>query len=334
MKKTVTLLLALTLIAAAFAGCAQSAVPAASAAPATENNPAPAEENKAEPLRIGVCLFTKNDEWLADIADQFEAQCAAKGYKVNIQDGNQENEKQVQQIENFVAQQYDVIVLSAFDVEGILPAIDKCQAANIPVIAIDTAIDHPWVSTCIAWDNSVSGQMLGEYAAKYVEENLAGKESVNLVMLDGTSYPHLEKRDEGFLNALQAKVPNLNIVARQCTNGNREQSANVINNNIAKGIDIVYGVVDNHAWGAVTALQEAKAEKCAVLSCGGFGEEPFNALAANDPYYKAIIVVPPTNIVADSLDAVEKVLAGKSVDKVINIEIGLADSNNVQQYMG
>ncbi|MBU9728635.1 sugar ABC transporter substrate-binding protein [Diplocloster modestus] len=323
MKKTTAIFLVLILICGLTAGCGSK----------TDTGAASAAASSAEKsLRIGVCLFTKNDEWLADIADQFEKQCADKGYEVNIQDGNQENEKQVQQIENFITKKYDAIVLSAADVEGILPAIDKCQEAGIPVIAIDTPIDHPWISTCISWDNYKSGQMLGEYAVKYIQDNLADKDSVNLVMLDGTGYPHLEKRDEGFLDALK-DVENLNLVARQCTNGNRELSANVINNNIAKGIDIVYGVVDNHAWGAVTALQEAKAKKCAVLSCGGFGEEPFTALENDDPYYKAIIVVPPENIVTDSIAAVEKVLAGESVEPITNIEISLADHNNVKDFV-
>ncbi|MBU9739090.1 sugar ABC transporter substrate-binding protein [Diplocloster agilis] len=323
MKKTTAIFLVLILICGLTAGCG---------AKTDAGNASGKATSEGKSLRIGVCLFTKNDEWLADIADQFEKQCADKGYEVNIQDGNQENEKQVQQIENFIAKKYDAIVLSAADVEGILPAIDKCQEAGIPVIAIDTPIDHAWISTCISWDNYKSGQMLGEYAVKYIQENLADKNTVNLVMLDGTGYPHLEKRDEGFLDALK-DIKNLDLVARQCTNGNRELSANVINNNIAKGIDIVYGVVDNHAWGAVTALQEAKAEKCAVLSCGGFGEEPFTALENDDPYYKAIIVVPPENIVEDSIAAVEKVLAGESVEPITNIDISLADHNNVKDFI-
>ena len=220
---------------------------------------------------------------------------------------------------------------AAYDVEGILPAIDKCQEAGIPVIAIDTAIDHPWVSTCIAWDNYETGKVLGEYAANYIETNLSDKETVNIIMLDGTGYPHLEKRDQGFLESL-SRLDNVEIIARQCTNGNRELSANVVSNNLTKGVDLIYGVVDNHAWGAVTALEEAQVENCAVICCGGFGEEPFEALEADHPYYKALFVVPPVNIVTSALDAVEKVLAGETVESTINIEFGLADHDTVGNY--
>lgn len=314
MKKIVSIVLLIVLACALFTGCGSQA-------------------KKEDGLKIGVCLYTMNDEWLAEVSRQFEQQCAEKGYSVSIQDGNMENETQMKQIENFIAQKYDAIILSAYDVEGILPAIDKCREANIPVVAVDTAIDHEWVSSVIAWDNYASGKMLGEYALEYINSELAGNDSVNLLMLDGTGYPHIEKRDQGFLEALSS-VDNLNIVARQCTNANRELSANAVNNNIEKGIDIVYGAVDNHAWGAVTALKEANAEKCCVLSCGGYGAEPFEALAANDKYYQALVVVPPANIVTDALATVEKVLAGEKVEPVVNIEIAVASAANIADFTG
>ena len=107
----------------------------------------------------------------------------------------------------------------------------------------------------------------------------------------------------------------------------------MINNNIAKGIDIVYGVVDNPCVGAVTALQEAKAEKCAVLSCGGFGEEPFTALENDDPYYEAIIVVPPTNVSERIAGRRGEGSGGRSCGPITNIEIGLATHENVKDFM-
>lgn len=288
-------------------------------------------ENGEKPLKIGVALIYKGDEWLAAISDEYEKQGKELGYQINIQDGSQDNEKQVAQIENFIAQHYDAIIVSAASVEGILPAIDKAARAKIPVIAIDTPINHPHVSTCIAWDNYETGVQLGAYVKDYIQKAMPEKKVVNLVMINAPAYPHLVKRDEGFLSSLMAD-PRVKVIASQDASGSRETSANIINNNIAKGIDIVYGVVDNHAWGAVTALEEAKAKGTAVFSCGGFGAEPFGALSANHPYYKALVVVPPKNIVSDSLSCVAKVIAGERVEPVTNIKFGLADASSVSQY--
>lgn len=332
MKKFLSLLLAVILVCTLFAGCAVKTEDPGTAAPTApqESSVAPAEGDK-KPLKIGVALLYKGDEWLAAISDEFEKQCKELGYEVNIQDGGQDNEKQVQQIENFITQQYDVIIVSAANAEGILPAIDKCADAKIPVLAIDTPINHPHVSTTISWDNYATGVELGKYAKAYIEKNYADKEKVNVVMINAPAYPHLVKRDEGFLSVLST-IEKVEVIATQDANGSRETSANIINNNIAKGIDLVYGVVDNHAWGAVTALEEANAEKCAVLSCGGFGDEPFDALAANHKYYTSLVVVPPKNIVKDSLVCVDKIIKGEAVEPITNIEFGLADAANVADY--
>lgn len=289
------------------------------------------EKQKGE-LKVGIALLYKGDEWLAAISDEYEKQGAELGYEINVQDGNQDNEKQTQQIENFITQQYDVIIVSAADAEGIVPAIQKAEEAGIPVISTDTPIEHPYVSTCVAWDNYETGVKLGEYAKKYIEENYADKETVNLVMINAPSYPHLVKRDEGFLSVINT-VDKVNIIATQDANGSRETSANIINNNIAKGVDMVYGVIDNHAWGAVTALEEADADECAVLSCGGFGDEPFTALSENHKYYKGLIVVPPVDVVKDSLAAAIKAINGEELDDITNTNFGLADSSNVNEYM-
>lgn len=313
MKRVVALLLVSVVLVSVLAGCNKS-------------------EKEDDQLKVGVTLLTKNDEWLAAIADEFEKQCEEKGYKVNIQDGDQNNEKQIQQIENFIVQEYDVIVVSAANVEGILPAITKAEEADIPVVAIDTPIDHSHVSTCITWDSYETGRVLGEYMKAYTEEHFADKEQVNLVMINAPAYPHLVKRDEGLLSVLDT-VDKIQVIASQDAAGSREVSANIINNNSAKGVDLVYGVVDNHAWGAVTALEEGKVEGAAVFSCGGFGSEPFEALKSDHPYYKAIIVVPPKNIVMDTLTSIDKVIKGEDVDPITNITFGLADSSNVSDYM-
>ncbi|MEM1485703.1 sugar ABC transporter substrate-binding protein [Oscillospiraceae bacterium PP1C4] len=337
MKKFLALLSAMVLVCSAFAGCGVTTEKAQPDSPKKEEaaSVAVASEpaaDKGKQIKVGVALIYKSDEWLSVVADEFEKQAKDAGYEINIQDGNQDNEKQVQQIENFIAQKYDVIIVNAANVEGILPVMDKCAEAKIPVIAIDTPIDHPQVVTSISWDNYSTGVKLGEYAKAYIEKDLADKKEVNVVMINAPAFPHLVKRDEGFLSVLNT-MEKVKVIATQDASGSRETSANIINNNIAKGIDVVYGVVDNHAWGAVTALEEANAEKCAVLSCGGFGNEPFTALQGNQKYYKALIVVPPKNIVKDSLSCVKKVLNGESVEKTTNIEFGLADASNVKDFL-
>lgn len=332
MNRIIAIMAAGVLTGSMLMGCQTKTEEAANTqAEAEETQAEKKDEKEGETLKIGVALLYKGDEWLAAISDQYEKQAQELGYEINVQDGAQDNEKQMQQIENFIAQDYDAIIISAADSEGIIPAVQKAEDAGIPVIATDTPIDHPHVATTVAWDNYATGVELGEYAKKYIEEHYGDKEKVNLVMINAPSYPHLVKRDEGFLSVIDT-IDKVEIIATQDANGSRETAANIINNNVAKGIDMVYGVIDNHAWGAVTALEEADAEECAVLSCGGYGDEPFEALEQNHKYYKALIVVPPVDVVRDTLNATIKAINGEKLDEITNTSFGLADASNVSDY--
>lgn len=335
MKKLGLFILTALLACTLLAGCSptieeQTATTAISKTAVKTDDSSPSVKGE-QTIKVGVSLLYKGDEWLAAMADEFTTQGQSLGYEVNIQDGNLDNEKQMQQVENFITQNYDVIVISAADAEGIIPAVEKAAAAGIPVIAVDTPINHEGVATTVAWDNYETGVKLGEYVKTYVQANYPTGQDLNMVIINAPSYPHLVKRDEGFLSVIN-QIPQIKIIATQDANGSRETAANIINNNIAKGIDLIYGVVDNHAWGAVTALEEAGAEKCSVFSCGGYGEEPFTALENNHPYYRALIVVPPQSVVEKTYEALGKVLKGEPIDKVTNADFGLADAENVAEF--
>lgn len=69
------------------------------------------EASGLEGKRIGVCLVYKGDEWCAAVADEFEKQAKDLGVDVNIQDGNLDAETQTKQIENYIAQEYDLIAV-------------------------------------------------------------------------------------------------------------------------------------------------------------------------------------------------------------------------------
>ena len=69
------------------------------------------EASGLDDKRIGVCLVYKGDEWCAAVADEFEKQAKDLGVDVNIQDGNLDAETQTKQIENYIAQEYDLIAV-------------------------------------------------------------------------------------------------------------------------------------------------------------------------------------------------------------------------------
>jgi ribose transport system substrate-binding protein len=284
--------------------------------------------------RIGVAHITLYDEWCKGVYDDFQR--IAKEYgvsEINIQNGDLNAETQQKQVEDFITQKYDLIFIDPVSPDGIKATLDKAQAAGIPVIAFDSGTDWAPLISHIAWDHAETGRMTGKYVADYAKKNLGGKVKVGiLAMLDA---PHTAIRSQTFKEELEKNLGKANVqyVYEQDFGQTRESASNIVTNNLAKPIDIIWGAVDNAAFGARVALQTAGATGIKIVSAGAWGKEPFSTLAANDPYYLMCIGVPPEGIVRKSMETAASYFSGqKNLPKEQNIDLAIIDAANIASY--
>jgi ribose transport system substrate-binding protein len=284
--------------------------------------------------RIGVAHITLYDEWCKGVYDDFIR--IGKEYGVaemNIQNGDLNAETQQRQVEDFITQKYDLIFIDPVSPDGIKATLDKAQAAGIPVIAFDSGTDWGPLVSHIAWDHAETGRMTGKYVADYAKKNLGGKVKVGiLAMLDA---PHTAIRSQTFKEELEKGLGRSNVeyVFEQDFGQTRESATNIVTNNIAKPIDIIWGAVDNAAFGARVALQTNGVPNTKVVSAGAWGTEPFSTLAAKDPYYIMCIGVPPEGIVRGSMETAAKYFSGeKSIPREQNINLAIIDDSNIANY--
>lgn len=293
--------------------------------------PAMAEEKA---LKIGVAHITMYDEWCKAVYDEFMAQCAERGWEVNVQDGNLNAETQQKQVEDFINQGYDVICVDPVNSDGIIPTLELAGEAGIPVFAFDSGTAYDKLITHVAWDHAETGDLTAEWVANYANENLGGKVRVGvLAMLNAV---HTQVRSEHFVAKLEELLgaENIEWVFNQDFGETRESGANIVTNNIMKPIDVIWGAVDNAAFGAASALELAGKEgQTIVVSAGGWGSEPFNAINDGNPFYKMCIGVSAANIVGLTLDSIERYFAGEEIDREQNIELAVIDGSNIADYM-
>ena len=284
--------------------------------------------------KLGVAHITMYDEWCKAVYDEFMAQAPAMGFgEVNIQDGNLNAETQQKQVEDFITQGYDAILLDPVNSDGIVPTLEQAGAAGIPVFAFDSGTSYDKLVTHVAWDHAETGVLTAQWIADYAKKNLGGKVKVGvLAMLNAV---HTKVRSETFVATLEELLGKENVewVFNQDFGETRESAANIVTNNIAKPIDVIWGAVDNAAQGAVTALELAGIENTIVVSAGAWGSESFNMINSGNKYYKMCIGVSPANIVKLSLESVEAYFEGKEIPKAQNIELSVIDGSNIKDFM-
>lgn len=348
MKKTVLcLILAVMMIASVTAGCASATPPASSApesaaaAPSADESaaPAPAPEGTSgkpwEGKRLGVAHITLYDEWCKAVYDEFLAQAKEMGFgEVNIQDGNLNAETQQKLVEDFITQKYDMILIDPVSQEGIVPTLEKAQANGIPTIAFDSGTPFADLVTHVAWDHAETGKLTGDYIADYAEKNLGGKVKVGVLAM--LTAPHTAIRSEVFKSTLEERLgkENVEYVFDQDFGETRESATNIVTNNIAKPVDIIWCAVDNAAFGAKVALETNAIQGTKIVSAGGWGSEPFKAINDKDPYYMMIVGVHPGEIVRLSLESALKYFEGDtSIPKTQNIKLSVIDESNIGEFM-
>ena len=117
--------------------------------------------------------------------------------------------KQISQIENFVSSGVDVLIVHPADPAGVEDALREARSKGIKVLAWDDNLENADMAWLI--DNRKLGNVIGEQAAKWINEKLGGKAEV--AILNYPQLPILLERGNGIKEAITKGAPNAKIVA-------------------------------------------------------------------------------------------------------------------------
>lgn len=282
--------------------------------------------------RIAVANIYLGDEWCKLLADTFVKYGEIYGFEVNSQDGNLDHDTQMRQIENFIIQQYDMILVDPANGEGIGDVLEPAREKGIPVIAYDAAAVWDGLVSQVSGDNFGNGVKLGEAMRDYINENLDGKAKV--VMLN-MYQPHTMARADGIHSVLD-EMPGVEFLTEQDSQGNREVAANIISN-IKEDYDIIVSVVPNGWLGAISALETMGKNPEEVRVFGPVSsEEAYEILrdgAAGEPCFLEAGYSSDARLMATmTIEAAGKYFAGEEVEELQYVIPVMVDKTNINDY--
>jgi ribose transport system substrate-binding protein len=322
------------------AGCTSNdpaATPAAStqsaAGNAASDNDAPGDK-----VVIGFSGPAADHGWLAAINSSALAE--AKKYsdvELKAAEGTNDASLQISQIETFINDKVDAIVLLPTDGAALTEVATKAMDAGIPVINVDREFSSPFAARAtILGDNYGMGVSAGTYACKVVaDKNLTNAVITEIAGID--SLPLTQDRSKGFADALKACNQTVdNRVAAEFTveSGNR-QAANLLQ--AAPKIDILWNHDDDQGVGVMAALDQANRHEMAFI--GGAGSA--NAMRwIKEGKMAATVVYPPTQA-ADGIRLARLIAQGKGVSDLVQVEVPrrivlnapVVTKDNVDQYL-
>ena len=203
------------------------------------------QANNAEPYRERM-----NDDikTAAEKVPQFEVEFA---------DAAQDNAKQVSDVENFLTQQIDLLIISPNEAAPLTAVVKKVYDQGIPVIVLDRKVEGDAYTGFIGGDNVAIGRKAGEYVANTLLPD--GGNVVELRGLPGAT-PAKERAD-GFREGI-ASNPDVKITADAAGDWLREKGQQQFEAMLQANddIDVVYAHNDPMAEGAYLAAKAAGRE--------------------------------------------------------------------------
>lgn len=265
---------------------------------------------------IGASLLTQQHPFYIELADAMKAEATAKNVPLELAIANQDLNKQLSDVEDFIVKGVDVIVLSPVDSKGVKAVIEKAQKAGIKVITVDVPANGVKVTSYIGTDNYAGGVKAGELMAKELGDK--GK----VAIIDYPTVQSVVNRIDGFKKAI-GEHKGVEIVAQQ-TGITRAEALAAAQNMLQANPDIqgIFGFGDDAALAAAVAVKSAGLDS-QVKVIGFDGMEEARKAVDTNPVMVGVIQQFPGEMGKRAVDTAIDVIAGKDVPAEQPIEPGV-----------
>jgi len=280
-----------------------------------------------DPWVIGMSQCNLGEPWRVQMdADVRAAAAEHANLRVIFKDAQNESLTQRAQVEEFVEQGVDLMIISPKEAAPLTRPVAEAYQHGIPVIVLDRAVQGDQFTSFIGADNV----KIGREAGRWIRQQLGG--SGKIVELKGlmTSVPG-QDRNRGFLEGLELDAnPGLQIVfsgeMKWLEPDARKEMESALATNDA--IDVVYAHNDPGAHGAWLAARAAGREN-EMLFVG------IDALPQEGQQYVKQGILDATFLYptggAEAIDMALRILRGEEVPKHVVLGTRLFTQENIDR---
>lgn len=276
---------------------------------------------------IGLMVQDLSNPFFQSMANGVESRAEEIGASVNVQDGRQDLAAQNEQIDAFIQQGIDILLLNAVDSEGIGPAVDRAKEAGITVVAVD--VTARGAEATVTLDNVQAGEL----ACEYLAEQIGGEGDILIV--DGRPISSIQDRVEGCMNAL-ADYPDIEVVGQQNGDNGRSLALDLTTDMLTAHSDVVgiFGVNDPTALGATLAAEQAGHTDLVIVGVDA-SPEGVSELEKPDSMFMGTPAQDPNTQGSIALDMAVDLFNGETLEEdTVLVPTEIITRDNLAEYDG
>ncbi|HJJ90206.1 MAG TPA: sugar ABC transporter substrate-binding protein [Methanocorpusculum sp.] len=278
----------------------------------------------AEGYTFGLTYWAASD-FFETIAQTVTDIAASNGDRTIVVDAQQDAQRQLNIIDDFIIRGVDAVFLNPVDKDAIRPALIALRNAGIPIINYDTAVeDLNLVQAFVASDNYGAGVICAEDLNKRLPE---GGE---IAILDYPANSACVERVQGFIDTINS---NFIIVDQQDAQGKPDPGLEKTTDILTAHPNLVaiFCANDQCAMGAYGAVVAANKN---VLIYGVDGAFESKEAIQRDSRFAGTAAQSPITMGAKSIEIAYEILNGEEYEREFAVPTFLITAENVEPYIG
>jgi ribose transport system substrate-binding protein len=300
--------------------------------------PAGSNDEAGDEVVIGFSAPAADHGWMGSITESAEKEAAKyDDVELRVAEGTNDVSLQISQVETFINDKVDAIVLLPFDGAAMTPVALKAMDAGIPVINVDREFDDPNAArVTVLGDNYGMGVSAGAYVCQQADGD---KDAVVAEIAGIDSLPLTQDRSQGFKDALsECGLDVDNRVAADFTvEGGSDAAEQLLQ--AAQKIDFLWNHDDDQGVGVLAAIENAGRDEFTMI--GGAGSRnAMEAIKSGDSVLKATVIYPSTQA-ADGVKLARLLVQSKSMSDLVEVEVPrtvqlyapVVTADNVDQFI-
>ena len=229
---------------------------------------------------VGVTLMSLRHPFFQEMKAALEKDAKDNNIVIRLTDADFDAGKQVRQVEDYIQQKVNGILITPCDSKALAPVLKKALAAGIPVVTVDVAAEGVDVVSHCASDNVLGGKLAAQMLIQRLNERKVSKGTVLIV--DHSGVTSTQARIEGFKPAMAKALPDIKIVILNAV-GQRDKAMSVTEDAIqkyGKNLIGIFAINDDCTLGALSAVERRNRLNTISIVGYDFGDESKAAIDA------------------------------------------------------
>ena len=279
-------------------------------------------------VKIGATYMTMNNDFYKTLNAELEKKTNQQGSRLYVRDPELDEGKQSQQIDFFVREKVDVIVINPVksNSPSIISSLQKAKKSGIKIIVVDAPVSKEVaVDTTIVSDNYQAGVLIAKDMMKRLP-------AANILLLEHRNAVSAMDRIRGFVETIKNQ-PQYKIISQKETLGQTEEAMPQVKSALDEGMDfnVVMALNDRAAIGALAAIKNNGLNR--KLSIYGVDGSPdIKNFLATTSDIEGTVAQSPIQMGRKVAQVIELMQEGKSYDSQYLIPVHLVNRDNISQY--